>query len=71
MSIKTLLDLSEFSMEELIVQLKTTKEHCDFGGGSGSIANLNLMEDELDTRVAVNMQISGGGSSGQSKGSSS
>lgn len=45
MSISILLDLSEAFVEELIWWLKLTEERHDFGGGSGSIAKLNLTED--------------------------
>nr|XP_034585144.1 uncharacterized protein LOC117847948 [Setaria viridis] len=71
MSIETLLDLSEVSVEELIGRLKSAEERHDLGGGSGSIAKLNLTKDELVARIAAKMQISGEGSLGHSRGSSS
>ena len=71
MSIETLLDLTEVSVEELIRRLKSAEERHDIGGGSGFITKLNLTEDELNARVAAKMQVSGKGSTGYSRGSSS
>jgi hypothetical protein len=70
-SIETLLDLSTMSTEELMGRLKSTEQRLNLGGGSDSVAKLNLSEDELVTHVAAKMNVSGGGSSGKSRGSSS
>lgn len=53
MAIETFLDLSKISVEELIGRLKSAEER--HGLGSGSIASLNLTEDELIARVAAKM----------------
>lgn len=57
MSISILLDLSEAFVEELIWWLKSVEERHDFGGGSGSIAKLNLTEDELVARRVKDADI--------------
>jgi uncharacterized membrane protein YgcG len=67
-AIETLLNLSAMSMEELFARLKSSEERYNLGG---SIAGLNLTEDELVACVAAKMQVSGEGSSGQYRGSSS
>jgi hypothetical protein len=65
MAIKTLLDLNTLSVEELIGQLKAIKERYDLSdGGSGSMASLNLTEDELVAHVMSQLQLSGEGSLG-------
>ena len=48
MSIETPLDLSDMSVEELIGRLKASEERHDLGG---SMAKLNLTEEELVARV--------------------
>jgi uncharacterized membrane protein YgcG len=70
-SINMLLDISTMSTEELMGRLKSTEQRLNLGDGSDSIAKLNLSEDELVTRVATKMNVSGGGSSRKSRGSSS
>lgn len=48
MAIKTLLDLDNMLVEELIGWLKAVEEHHDLGGGAGSsTARLNLKEEEI------------------------
>jgi hypothetical protein len=62
MSIETLLDLSDVSVEELIRHLKASEERHDLGGASGSMAKLNLTEGELVARVVSRLQLGGNGS---------
>lgn len=65
MAIETILNLDELSVEELIGRLKAAEEwHRLGGGGGGSMASLNLSEDELVARIASCLQLFGGGSSG-------
>ncbi|CAD6254211.1 unnamed protein product [Miscanthus lutarioriparius] len=69
MAIETLLDLNDTSLEELIGRLKAAEERFNLGG-TGSVARLNLTEDELVARVVSKLQLSGEGASGGGKASS-
>jgi hypothetical protein len=73
MAIETLLDLDQMSVEELIGRLKAAEEGYGLngGGGGGSLACLNLTEDELVTRVMARLQLSDEGSGGANDKSSS
>lgn len=71
MAIETLLDLDTLSVEDLIGRLKAAEERFGLnGGGGGTMASLNLTEDELVARVMARLHLSGEGSSGGGKGSS-
>ncbi|CAD6273025.1 unnamed protein product [Miscanthus lutarioriparius] len=63
MVIKTLLDLDNMPVEELIGRLKAIEERHDLGGGAGSsTAHLNLMEEELvASRLVSRLQLFGEG----------
>ncbi|XP_066320518.1 uncharacterized protein [Miscanthus floridulus] len=64
-SIETLLDINELTIEEVTGRLKVADEGHDTGGGAGSsTARLNHTKDELVERVVSRLQVSGGGGSG-------
>ncbi|XP_066392286.1 uncharacterized protein [Miscanthus floridulus] len=63
-SIETLLDINELSIEEVTGRLKAADDGHDLGGGSGSsTARLNHTEEELVARVVSRLQLSGVGAS--------
>jgi len=71
MSIETLLDLDEMSVEELVGRLKAAEERHGLSGvGNNGIAQLNLTEEELIARVSKKLLLSGGSSSSGNSGSS-
>ncbi|XP_066346143.1 uncharacterized protein [Miscanthus floridulus] len=64
-SIETLLDINELSIEEVTGMIKTADDGHDVGGKTGSsTARLNHTEDELVERIVNRLQISGAGGSG-------
>ncbi|XP_066368007.1 uncharacterized protein [Miscanthus floridulus] len=64
-SIKTLLDINELSIEEVTGRLKAADDGHDPSGGAGSsTACLNNTEEELVVRVVSRLQLSGTGASG-------
>jgi hypothetical protein len=63
-SIETLLDINEPSIEEVTGRLKAADDGHDLGGGAGSsTARLNHTEEELVARVVSRLQLSGEGAS--------
>jgi hypothetical protein len=69
MAIETLLELGEISIEELIGRLKAAEERYVLTGGGVGVAQLNLTEDELVTRLSKRLHINADkapGSSGPS-----
>jgi len=71
-SIETLLDISQLSIEEVTGRLKAADEGLDLSGGAGvSAARLNHAEEEIVERVLSRLQLSGGGGSGGGRASSS
>jgi len=67
-SIETLLDINELTIEEVTGRLKAVDEGHDTGGGSSSsTARLNHMEEELVARVVSRLQLSGEGGSGATR----
>ena len=64
-SIETLLDINELTIEEVTGRLKAADDGHDTGGGSNSsTARLNNTEEELVARVVSRLQLSGEGGSG-------
>ncbi|XP_066358296.1 uncharacterized protein [Miscanthus floridulus] len=64
-SIETLLDINELSIEEVIGRLKAADDGHDLGGGAGSsTARPTTREEELVARVVSRLQLSGEGASG-------
>lgn len=67
MSIETMLDLGDMSVEELIGQLKESEERHGLGGDN-AVGRLNLTEEERVARVATKLQISGGPGQARARG---
>jgi hypothetical protein len=65
-SIETLLDLSDVSLDELIGRLKLVEEKM-YRGEKESVAKLNLTEDELLARLSSRLKTTGIGSLESSK----
>jgi transposase InsO family protein len=57
MAIETLLELGEISIEELIGRLKAAEERYVLTGGGVGVAQLNLTQDELVTRLSKRLHI--------------
>jgi hypothetical protein len=70
-SIETLLDLGMVIVYEWVGRLKPSKERINRNGG-GVLASLNLIEDELVSKISWRLKITGGGNTDlQKEGSSS
>jgi hypothetical protein len=65
-SIETLLDLETITIDELIEFLKPSEERMNHGNGN-TVANLNLMKDELVVRFSSCLKLSGSGCNDRSK----
>jgi hypothetical protein len=59
-SIETLLDLGMVIAYEWVGRLKPSKERINRNGG-GVLASLNLIEDELVSKISWRLKITGGG----------
>jgi hypothetical protein len=67
-SIETLLDLESMMVDELIGHLKPTEECINHNGGN-TVDSLNLIKDELVTRVSSRLKVLGNGGLGKGHGS--
>jgi hypothetical protein len=65
-SIETLLDLADILLDELIGRLKPVEEKMNCGD-KGSVARLNLTEDELVAQVSSRLKLTGSRNSESSK----